>query len=364
MHCTLEVAPVCAGPHEPCFLDPICETPSLDAHGGLGCNAGGKGQECRFCGFSTYVACPDSKSSRSALLLLPHSDPARQLALLLVAVLMLVVVLACTARRTKRPLPLRPRILNAAISTPVPSSLPPTPFGAPAIQHETAQTFAQFQYAAARPCTREYSRSVVPSLVIQGAEHASRSAACRKCTRVPVVMELQPAWCSSAEPEGALRLRACLPKGVQPPGAYLVTEGGLRVSRFVRGTLRRCSQPLALGSATVEAPSVVQPLPGEAQWMGAVDDARTMGARAAAAAPSTATHTPLLLFEPKASPLALTTQKSVRIPARHAELNTATGQQGPQRPQHLSPDKAVTAKVKTWSPQTAVRARRRRPIVW
>jgi hypothetical protein len=50
--------PVCAGPSEPCYLDPICLTPHLDDLGGLGCNAGGKGQECRFCGFGPFPACP------------------------------------------------------------------------------------------------------------------------------------------------------------------------------------------------------------------------------------------------------------------------------------------------------------------
>jgi hypothetical protein len=50
--------PVCAGPSEPCYRDPVCSTPHLDDLGGLGCNAGGKGQACRFCGFGPFPACP------------------------------------------------------------------------------------------------------------------------------------------------------------------------------------------------------------------------------------------------------------------------------------------------------------------
>lgn len=37
---------------ETCFHDPSCSDPmSADYQGGIGCNAGGKGQNCRFCGF-------------------------------------------------------------------------------------------------------------------------------------------------------------------------------------------------------------------------------------------------------------------------------------------------------------------------
>ena len=56
--------PVCAGPHERCFYDARCLEPWEDAHGGLGCNAGGKGKACRFCGFGEFalVECPSSKS--------------------------------------------------------------------------------------------------------------------------------------------------------------------------------------------------------------------------------------------------------------------------------------------------------------
>jgi len=53
-----EAKPLCAGPTELCFLDTICTTPWLDLLGGLGCNAGGKGQQYRFCGFGPFVACP------------------------------------------------------------------------------------------------------------------------------------------------------------------------------------------------------------------------------------------------------------------------------------------------------------------
>ena len=51
--CTTTPAPVCAGDGEDCFYDPTCD------QGGLGCNAGGKGQRCRFCGFGDLSACPE-----------------------------------------------------------------------------------------------------------------------------------------------------------------------------------------------------------------------------------------------------------------------------------------------------------------
>ena len=50
-------------PTETCFYDPACEDPYSPSHrGGLGCNAGGKGQHCRFCGFGLYsdISCPDA----------------------------------------------------------------------------------------------------------------------------------------------------------------------------------------------------------------------------------------------------------------------------------------------------------------
>lgn len=56
--CHLWPAPVCAGPNEPCFRDPTCsDDPPRD--GGLGCNAGGLGANCRFCGFGPYPPCPE-----------------------------------------------------------------------------------------------------------------------------------------------------------------------------------------------------------------------------------------------------------------------------------------------------------------
>ena len=57
--CTTSAAAVCAGPTEPCFYDPACaDSTSPHHHGGLGCNAGGQGQLCRFCGFGPFVTCP------------------------------------------------------------------------------------------------------------------------------------------------------------------------------------------------------------------------------------------------------------------------------------------------------------------
>lgn len=40
-------------------MDELCNTPWNDPHGGLGCNAGGKGDVCRFCGFAHFPACPN-----------------------------------------------------------------------------------------------------------------------------------------------------------------------------------------------------------------------------------------------------------------------------------------------------------------
>jgi len=42
---------------QPCFLDPTCSD-SPPGLGGLGCNAGGVGQNCRYCGFGSYPTCP------------------------------------------------------------------------------------------------------------------------------------------------------------------------------------------------------------------------------------------------------------------------------------------------------------------
>jgi hypothetical protein len=61
---------VCDGNVEhTCYYDASCEDPYHPNHkGGLGCNAGGKGQRCRFCGFGLYseIACPDPGSLLNA----------------------------------------------------------------------------------------------------------------------------------------------------------------------------------------------------------------------------------------------------------------------------------------------------------
>jgi hypothetical protein len=54
--CTSSASPVCAGAAEPCVLDAAC------ASGGVGCNAGGLAQTCRFCGFDAFVPCPGMPS--------------------------------------------------------------------------------------------------------------------------------------------------------------------------------------------------------------------------------------------------------------------------------------------------------------
>jgi hypothetical protein len=59
-------AAVCGlGPSEPCYYDAACDDSSL-----LGCNAGGVGARCRFCGFGEYdsVPCPEAISTA-------HGDP-------------------------------------------------------------------------------------------------------------------------------------------------------------------------------------------------------------------------------------------------------------------------------------------------
>lgn len=55
--CTAVGAAVCAGPTEPCYLDTTCSS-SPPRLGGMGCNAGGAGQNCRFCGFGPFETCP------------------------------------------------------------------------------------------------------------------------------------------------------------------------------------------------------------------------------------------------------------------------------------------------------------------
>ena len=56
--CSAEPEPVCAGRAEPCILDYSCETA-----GGLGCNAGGH-PACRFCGFGPFNTCPGMSSTQ------------------------------------------------------------------------------------------------------------------------------------------------------------------------------------------------------------------------------------------------------------------------------------------------------------
>jgi hypothetical protein len=59
-------AAVCGlGPSEPCYYDAACDDSSL-----LGCNAGGVGARCRFCGFGEYdsIPCPEAISTA-------HGDP-------------------------------------------------------------------------------------------------------------------------------------------------------------------------------------------------------------------------------------------------------------------------------------------------
>jgi len=53
-----EAKPLCAGPTELCYLDVRCHAPWTDPWGGLGCNAGGQGQQYRFCGFGPFPPCP------------------------------------------------------------------------------------------------------------------------------------------------------------------------------------------------------------------------------------------------------------------------------------------------------------------
>ena len=59
---------VCTGnPMETCFYDPTCSDLGAGWGGGLGCNAGGQGQECRFCGFSIFPPCPGTETMSTTL---------------------------------------------------------------------------------------------------------------------------------------------------------------------------------------------------------------------------------------------------------------------------------------------------------
>jgi hypothetical protein len=44
----------------------VFEDPTCSSAGGSGCNAGGQGQNCRFCGFDMFPACPENKPSTPA----------------------------------------------------------------------------------------------------------------------------------------------------------------------------------------------------------------------------------------------------------------------------------------------------------
>ena len=64
--CGAVASAVCGrGPNEPCYYDAACDDTSLP-----GCNAGGVGQRCRFCGFGEYdsISCPEELST-------VHGDP-------------------------------------------------------------------------------------------------------------------------------------------------------------------------------------------------------------------------------------------------------------------------------------------------
>ena len=67
--------PTCAGPHEDCYYDPACADPSSDPHGGLGCNAGGVAQSCRFCGFGHFPNCPVTAAGAASAALAGEGEP-------------------------------------------------------------------------------------------------------------------------------------------------------------------------------------------------------------------------------------------------------------------------------------------------
>jgi len=64
--CHDDAQATCAGPSEPCYWEPLCETPWYDPHSGLGCNAGGVAWNCRFCGFGPFPDCPEEASAAVA----------------------------------------------------------------------------------------------------------------------------------------------------------------------------------------------------------------------------------------------------------------------------------------------------------
>ena len=62
--CVNEAAAVCTNnPTELCVYDAACTEPWNDPYNGLGCNAGGVGQQCRFCGYGGF---PDCGAARAA----------------------------------------------------------------------------------------------------------------------------------------------------------------------------------------------------------------------------------------------------------------------------------------------------------
>ena len=66
---TVQATPSCTGnPLELCYLDTRCQFQANDPHKGLGCNAGGVGLQCRFCGFGAFaqIPCPGSGDAAAA----------------------------------------------------------------------------------------------------------------------------------------------------------------------------------------------------------------------------------------------------------------------------------------------------------
>jgi len=57
----ISVAPPCTCQYvatQKVVCDSRCLSAGTDQWGGLGCNAGGQGQICRFCGFAHFPPCP------------------------------------------------------------------------------------------------------------------------------------------------------------------------------------------------------------------------------------------------------------------------------------------------------------------
>ena len=65
--CHDDARAVCTGnPTELCVYDAACAEPWSDLYGGLGCNAGGVAQTCRFCGFGSFPDCPTTDAAAAA----------------------------------------------------------------------------------------------------------------------------------------------------------------------------------------------------------------------------------------------------------------------------------------------------------